>query len=123
MRLVLGGGRVAEHAGEQARAGVDDRHGRDLAAGEHEVAEAHLLVDERAHALVEALVAAADERDAIARASASAARWRRARPAGRAARGARGRLGRVLAGRRLGVERLQAVDEQSTRITMPVPPP
>jgi hypothetical protein len=56
---VLGRARVAEHAGQKARASVDDRHGRDLAAAQHEVAEAQLLVDETPHPLVEPFVAPA----------------------------------------------------------------
>src|SRR5690606_29660576 len=59
--LLLGGERVAEHAGDEPRRGLDDREGRDLPAEEDEVAEGDLLVDLVPDALVEALVAAADQ--------------------------------------------------------------
>ena len=46
VRLLVGRVLVAEHARQEAHAGLDDRHRRDLAAGHHEVAERDLLVDE-----------------------------------------------------------------------------
>ena len=59
---------VADHAGQQTHAGVDQDHGGKLAARQHEIAEREL--DEAAgldHAMVDALVAAAQQHDARAR--------------------------------------------------------
>ena len=97
--------------GRQARARLDDGHRRHLAAGHHEVAQRDLLVDVRAHALVEALVAPADEHDGGAAGElARPAPGRAGAPAASAARGAaRGPSGRVR------VERLHARDEHVDR--------
>ena len=46
-RLVAGREAAAEHAGHEARDRLDDHRRRDLAAREHEVADAQLLVDQR----------------------------------------------------------------------------
>ena len=57
---------MAEDAGQQADGGVDDYGGGQLAAGEHVVADGELVVaEELADALVDALIAAADQHDAI----------------------------------------------------------
>src|SRR5712692_5496010 len=58
--------RVAHHPGHQPRHGVDHRQRGELAAGEHEIAEGNLLVDEGDDPLVHALVAAADEDQLLA---------------------------------------------------------
>src|SRR5262249_28317015 len=64
-RFLVGRGRIAEDAGDEAGDRVDDRHRRHLAAHEDEVADRELLIDgELAHALVAALVGTADEDDA-----------------------------------------------------------
>ena len=47
--------------GQQAEDGVDDDEGRQLAAGQHVVADRELEVDQRPDPLVDALVARADE--------------------------------------------------------------
>jgi hypothetical protein len=58
---------VAEDAGEEAGDGVDEDGGGEFAAGEDVVADAELFVAEvLGDALVDALVAAADEDDAVA---------------------------------------------------------
>src|SRR5262245_45882370 len=65
-RLALRGLLVAEHARDQAHDGLGDAQRRELAAREHEVAERDLVPRERvAQALVEALVAAAQEEQAL----------------------------------------------------------
>jgi hypothetical protein len=51
-----------QRAGQLAHEGVDQRHRRDFAAGQHEVADRNVFVDARIEkALVDAFVAAADE--------------------------------------------------------------
>ena len=63
-RLVVGRGRVAEHAGHEAADRLDDQEGPDLAAGQHHVADRDLVVDQvLAHPLVDALVASAEQRE------------------------------------------------------------
>ena len=57
---------VAEHAGQRADHRVDDDHGRQLAAGEHVVAQRDDLVGQGVAALVDALVVAADEQQVLA---------------------------------------------------------
>ena len=60
-------GFVAQHSGLQTGYRVEQRHGRDLAAGENEVAEADLVRDARVdEALVDAFIAAADQHRALA---------------------------------------------------------
>ena len=57
---------VRQHAGDEAAHGVRHRHGRDLAAGEHEVAEADFLVHAFLNkALIHALVVAADQHQMV----------------------------------------------------------
>ena len=57
---------ISQHARDQARDGVDDRHGRDLAAREHEIAHGDLFVDTFVEkALVHALIVAADEDEIV----------------------------------------------------------
>src|SRR5262249_51523325 len=65
-RLVLRGLLVAEDARHEAHDGLGHAQGRELTAREHEVAERDLLPRQHlAHALVEALVAAAEEQQAF----------------------------------------------------------
>ena len=73
----------ADDAGHQARRRLDDRHGRDLAAAQHVVADRQLLADLVARTLVDTLVAAADEQDRRAPpASSRATPWSNRRPCG-----------------------------------------
>ena len=66
MALVGEADLVSQHARDQARDGVDDRHGRDLAAREHEIAHGDLFVDAFVEkALVHALIMAADEDEIV----------------------------------------------------------
>ncbi|MNS78737.1 hypothetical protein D3C72_1123670 [compost metagenome] len=61
-------GLVAQHARLQSGHGIEQRHGRDLAARQHEVAEADLVGDARVdEALVDAFVASADQHRTFAR--------------------------------------------------------
>ena len=55
----------AQDAGEFAHHGVDDHHGCQLAAGEHVIAQRDDLIGQRVGSLVDALVVAADEQQAI----------------------------------------------------------
>ncbi len=64
--LETGGVRVAEDAGEEAGDGVDEDGGGELAAGEDVVSDGDLAVAEQGvDALVDALVAAAEQDDAL----------------------------------------------------------
>ena len=57
---------VAEHAVAEPRDGLDDHERGELAAGEHDVADAQLAVAAVVeHALVDALVAPAQQREAV----------------------------------------------------------
>ena len=81
--LVLGRLGVADHARDEPRDGFDDGERGELAAREHEVAERDLAVDEVVgDALVDALVTAAQQREAPIAASSSTSAWSRRRPAG-----------------------------------------
>ena len=97
---------------------LDDRHGRHLAAGEHEVAERDLFVDERPHALVEALVAPAHERDGGRSAELAQTAAKERRPWGVKST----RCARTPPSRSSSSDSMHAT-KQSTRITMPEPPP
>ena len=100
--------------GQQPRHGVDDDQRRELAAGQHVVADRQLEVDEVADPLVDALVARADEDQVRAR-----RRGRRPAPGGRPRRPASSRIA-VESGRR-SASRASATG--SGRRTMPAPPP
>src|SRR5882762_4282039 len=65
--LGLCGKLVAQHTGDQPGHGVDDRQGRDLSAGEDEVAQRELLVHPAQHPLVHPFVAPAhqDQRSVV----------------------------------------------------------
>ena len=96
--LLLGAVRRAHHAGQQPHAGIQQHQRRQLAAGQHVVADADLLGAARVeHALVDALVAAAQQHA------------RRARPRARAPvlgqRPRRAATGRAAAARRRGADR------------------
>ena len=105
---------VAHHAGDQAGDGLDDRDGGHLAAGQHEVAERQLAVDQVVgDPLVDALVAAAEQREP-----------RRGRPAppprpGRSA----GRPARAAAAAGAGRTASTAANTGSGASTIPAPPP
>src|SRR5262249_50267845 len=62
-RLDDGRVRPSEHAGNQAADRIDDDERRHLTAGEDEVTNGDLLVDEGTDALVHAFIAAAHQRD------------------------------------------------------------
>ncbi len=51
--------------GQQAQHGVDDDHRRQLAAGQHVVADRQLQIDHPAHPVVDALVARAHEQQVL----------------------------------------------------------
>ena len=51
----------AHGAGPQPHGAIDDRHRRQLAAGEHEITERYLFIREAADALIEAFVVAAEQ--------------------------------------------------------------
>jgi hypothetical protein len=62
----LGGGVVAEDSGEQAHGGVEDDGGAEFSSREDVVADGEFAVgEEMVDALVDALVAAAEEDDAV----------------------------------------------------------
>ncbi len=64
--LVFAGGFVAEDAGKETGDGIDDNGGGEFAAGEDVVADGELAVAEQVvDALVDALIAAADEDEAV----------------------------------------------------------
>ena len=94
---------------------VDDDQRRQLAAGEHVVADRELEVDERADALVDALVAGADE-DAVRprRRDPAARAWRKTSPAGSSRIDARFRPAQLRRARRRPAP---------GRRTIPAPPP
>ena len=112
--LLLGAGRRAHHAGQQPHAGVQQHQRRQLAAGQHVVADADLLSAARVdHALVDALVAPAQQPHAgpggqVARTRACVERRAARREVERAA----DRHPRPI-----------AASSTSGRITMPAPPP
>src|SRR5450759_2712721 len=56
---------VADHAGKLARDGVEHGHGRHLAAAQHVGADGDPVADEMRHALVDALVAAAEQDEVL----------------------------------------------------------
>ena len=60
--------RISQHARNQPRDRLDHHHRRHLAAAQHVVADRHLLIDHRAHALVDAFVAPARSAPGRARA-------------------------------------------------------
>jgi hypothetical protein len=59
--LLLKGGCRSNGAWQQPHNPIDDRGCGQLAAGEHEVADRHLLIGQAADSLVEALVMAAEQ--------------------------------------------------------------
>ena len=101
MRFVVGGRRLAEHAGHEARDRIDDHERAELAAGQHVVADRQLLVDrDLEHALVDALVAPAHEHEVRQRGERSHARLGQRRPRGDEQDAMRGRRARGLVDRR-----------------------
>ena len=62
-RLFPGTVGVAEHARDQADASLDNGHRGDLTARQNKVAEGYFSIDKGTHALVEAFVASANERN------------------------------------------------------------
>ena len=111
---LLGGRRVLDGAGQQPDDGVDDDERRQLAAGQHVVADRQLEVDQRADPLVDALVARADEDEMRSR-----RRGRRRAPGGRPRRPGR-------AGSRSSPSRRRASSAAATgsgRRIIPAPPP
>ena len=105
---------VAHHAGHEPSDGLDHDQRGHLAAGQHEVADRQLVVDEvLAHPLVDALVAPAQQREAVRR-------RQRTRLALVEALGRRGRAGTAAAPDRRPRPRRTAARACST---MPAPPP
>ena len=112
--LVLGRGGV-DRARQQAQDGVDDDERRQLAAGQHVVADRELEVDQRADPLVDALVARAHEDEVLrARRGPAARAWRKRSPPGSS------RIDARESGRRSASS---AAATGSGRRTMPAPPP
>ena len=65
--FLFGRGGIAKNAGQEADSGIQKRLRRDLAAGENEIAEAHLFDPEVIeHSLIDPFEAATQKRDAIA---------------------------------------------------------
>src|SRR5665647_1617440 len=63
--LEHGGVRLADHAGQLARDGVEHGHGRHLAAAQHVGADGDPVGHKMRHALVDALVAAAEQDEVL----------------------------------------------------------
>ena len=64
--LLLQASLRAHGARQQPHHAVDDRHRRQLTAGEHEITDRHLLIGQGSDALIEALVVAAEEHQLVA---------------------------------------------------------
>ena len=60
-RLAGRGVRFLEHVRKQPRDGVYDHHGRQFSAGKNEIADGNFLVARPQHALIDALIMAADQ--------------------------------------------------------------
>jgi len=102
--LVVAGGGVAHHAGDQAADGLQHHHGGHLPAREHVVAHRQLAVDQVVgHPLVDPLVAAAQQRESGRAGQLGGGRLVEGPPGGRQQQQRPGRLHRLHGGeQRLG---------------------